>query len=139
MDINHQVKQAFDQANTNARNSSASWIRTVITVLTPSLVLLIGLQEPSTIPSSASIFFLVVALIAMAITILNGLYILGADSKGYRALRDNIGENWNNKKEFNTQGVELSNSYKYANYLFNFTALLSIISLTVFGVIKYVS
>ncbi|WP_100658447.1 hypothetical protein [Alteromonas flava] len=135
----NKAKVAFIDSNEKAKNASLAWIRIVITIVTPSLVLLIGLQDASSALSSEAIFFLVTCIVTMSSCIITGLYILGGEAKGHRELRDKIGDEWNENHKFFTEGITLSQTYKYAGHVFNYLTLISLISLTLFGVLKYVS
>lgn len=134
-----QFQAAFNQENERSKQAAFTWIRVVISILTPSLVLLVGLQENSPNLSTGAVFFLVLSIVSMAVAILCGLYVLGGEAKGHKLLRDDIGESWNQEKQFPTSGTLIGSSYKYFHKVFGWAAISAIISLTIFGVFKYVT
>jgi hypothetical protein len=137
-DIKH-GKILFNQANKASRDSFFSWIRIVISILTPSLVLLIGLQDKSQSLSCLSIYFLLASIIVMTVTILSGLFVLGSESKGYLLLRNKTADHVNNGNIAHDAEVNLPNIYRYASKAFSVSSYLSVLCLCLFGVFKYVT
>lgn len=135
----HQAKSAFDSANKNSRATLFAWVRTVISIITPSLVLLIGLQDKSQLDSPLSKYFLVASILLMSLVILSGLFVLRSESEGYRLLRDKVGNHWNKTQSYSNEGVLLSSNVKFFQIFFSCSTILSIIFLTGFGVVKYIT
>jgi hypothetical protein len=131
-------EKAFNDANGKARQATYDWVRMVISILTPSLVLLIGFQDSSEDLSVCTLAFLILSILSMAITILGGLYVLSSEARGNHLLRDEIATAQKQGKPL-PRGVMLGNSYKHANNLFRWGTVLSILLLTAFGVSKYLS
>jgi len=134
-------KLAFDQfnkLNTMSRDASSVWIKTVITILTPSLVLLIGLQDKNQSLSCIALFFLIASIVILTLTILLGLFVLSADAKGFKLLRDKTAKQWKNDKSLCNDPVLLSKKYKYANIMFEYLSFCSIPFLCFFGICKYI-
>ncbi len=132
-------KVAFHKAETRSRESFHNWARTVITIMTPSLVLLIGLQDKTQLLTKISRYLLVTSITLMALTILIGLLFLYSETKGQHLLRDSIANQWNTEGSLEQAGIELPKIYLFAQKSFFFLTPLSIISLTIFGICKYIT
>jgi hypothetical protein len=115
------------------------WIRVTITILTPSLVLLIGLQgkpQPSEILLR---FLLLTSILLMTLSILTGLWVLLGESTGhYQAVVDIT--KWvdsGNRVDDLPHSIEFPWHQKILIRLFPIFVWLSILSLGAFGILKY--
>jgi len=134
-----EFESAFNSANKESRESYFSWIKVVISITTPSLILLIGLQSKDQELSCAAIYLLVISIITMSVTILSGLVILNSESGALLELRNQIAENWEKQKSLKKAEVVLPNYYKLIKLLFSIATFSSIVAVTTFGVLKYVT
>ncbi len=115
------------------------WIRTTITILTPSLVLLIGLQEKPLPSEKLSSVLLLISISLMTLSILAGLWVLLGESKAHWKAAVDI-------KEWVTAGKRIDDLSPYVNLpwhqsislrLFPKLVWLSILFLGSFGFVKY--
>ncbi len=137
MNPDHETAHSeFSKANKASRESYLAWVRTVLTVITGTLVLLIGLQDSGGL-SKPAVVLIVAAIITMTITILSGLSILRSESIAYRGLRDVIGTDWNDRGRYNDPEYELPSYYKVVNFVFKLSALISIILVSLYGISKF--
>lgn len=134
-----EFQSAFNYANKQSRDSYFSWVKVVISITTPSLILLIGLQDKNQNISCETLYLLVGSIILMSLTILSGLIILHSESNALHQYRDKIAENWEDKISLKDTSVELPNYYKYISKGFTVFTFLSILTVTVFGVLKYIT
>jgi hypothetical protein len=115
------------------------WIRVTITILTPSLVLLIGLQEKP-LPNEKLLNFLLLTSIAlMTLSILTGLLVLLGESEAHGLAVAGIKE-WvdsGKKIEDLPAAVNFPWHQKILTKFFPILVWLSILSLGSFGVLKY--
>jgi len=141
MDKNLQeFKVAVHNAEVRSKNAHLSWVRTIITILTPSLVLLIGLQDNNQLFTSSQSFFLVASIVLMSITILLGLLVLHSESRGHYLLRDSIIDQWNKEDgSLDQAGIILPTIYLFAERAFSFMTPISVALLSIFGFLKYVT
>ncbi len=130
---------AYSKANIASREAVFSWIRTVLTILTPSLVLLIGLQNKSDELSTNEIGVLVATIISFSFTILAGLLVLKSESIGQLELRNAISKAYDNNQPLNSVNVNISFIYSAAEKAFSIFSLLSIVLVTTFGILKFVT
>ncbi|MFA4911822.1 MAG: hypothetical protein WC649_12395 [Desulfobacteria bacterium] len=115
------------------------WIRVTITILTPSLVLLIGLQgkpQPSEILLR---FLLLTSVLLMTLSILTGLWVLlGESTAHYQAVADI--KQWvdsGNRVDDLPHSVEFPWHQKILIRIFPIFVWLSILFLGAFGILKY--
>jgi hypothetical protein len=115
------------------------WIRTTITILTPSLVLLIGLQEKPLPSEKLSNVLLLISILLMTLSILTGLWVLLGESKAHWKAVVDI-------KEWVTAGKIIDDLPYYISFpwhqsmplrLFPKLVWLSILFLGSFGFLKY--
>ena len=66
------------------------WIRITITILTPSLVLLIGFQTKPHSSEKLLSALLLISILLMSVSILSGLYLLLAESQAYKKMAGDI-------------------------------------------------
>jgi hypothetical protein len=115
------------------------WIRTTITILTPTLVLLIGLQEKP-LPSEKSLHVLLLtSIVLMTLSILTGLWVLLGESKAHWSAVDDI-KAWvdaGHKVDDLIGSVPSPWHQRTALILFPVFVWLSILSLGAFGLLKY--
>lgn len=132
-----QFEAAFNNAEKASRTAFHDWTRTIITIMTPSLVLLIGLQGNPASLTTTPRYFLVASIVLMSITILSGLLLLYSESRGNHLLRDSIAAQWNNGGSLDQAGIKIPIIYLFAQKAISFLTPLSILCLTVYGVAKY--
>lgn len=128
---------AFKKAENKSRIAFLEWVKVVITIMTPSLVLLIGLQDKTQQLTVLSRGFLVSSIVLMSITILLGLLLLHSEQRGHLLLRNDIAHQWKTGGSLDqAQGV-LPRLYGILHTVLSFLPPISIMSLSVFGVLKY--
>ena len=131
---------AVQKAELRSREAHLSWVRIIISILTPSLVLLIGLQDKNPELTGEQVFFLVASIALMSVTILLGLLVLHSESRGQHLLRDNIIHQLNTEKgSLDQSGIILPHIYLYAERAFSFCTPLAIMFLAIYGILKYIT
>ncbi len=115
------------------------WIRTAITILTPSLVLLIGLQEKPLPCEKLLCFLLVSSIILMTLTILIGLWVLLGESEEHGLAVDGIKEWVDSGKKMSDlkSPVEFPWHQNLGTKYFPWFVWLSVLLLGCFGTLKY--
>jgi hypothetical protein len=115
------------------------WIRVTITILTPSLVLLIGLQEKPQPSEILLCFLLLTSILLMTLSILTGLWVLLGESKAHGQAVADIKEWVDAGKKIDDLGpsVKFPWHQKITIRLFPIFVWLSILSLGAFGFFKY--
>jgi hypothetical protein len=73
----------LQQHLTDRYQKTLIWIRTTITILTPSLALLIGLQEKPLPSEKLLCVLLLISILLMTLSILTGLWVLLGESKAH--------------------------------------------------------
>ncbi len=135
------VENIASHHNDEGRAHNYNWIRTCVTILTPSLALLIGLQGTGLAGSCVLRYLLVSAISLMTIAVLLGLVALRSEAKAHVLARDEVIQEWNENQDFQSiqsMRVTLPKRYQMALYYFPFAFWLSILSLGVFGIAKYI-
>ena len=115
------------------------WIRVTITILTPSLVLLIGLQDKLLPNEKLLKTLLLTSILLMTLSILTGLWVLLGESEAHGQAVGDIKE-WveSGKKIDDLQSsVNFPWHQKILTKIFPVFVWLSILSLGTFGIIKY--
>ena len=115
------------------------WIRVTITILTPSLVLLIGLQAPPPLCERLLRVLLLISILLMTLAILTGLCVLRGESEGhFRAVGD-IKASVDAGKKIDDLPTYIKSPWhqNIAIRLFPIFVWLSILFLGSFGFLKY--
>ncbi|MCG8634817.1 MAG: hypothetical protein MI863_13370 [Desulfobacterales bacterium] len=137
-ELTKKANKLYFTANDKCREASLNWVRTVVAILTPSLALLIGLQEKNENFNDTLRYVLVVTIILLATTIVIGLIVLKTEEIGWTKKRDKIQESWNKEQKLHLDPVILSDILsKHAVTAFSFCSFSSIISLAIFGILKF--
>ena len=136
----HEYVKLISHHGDEAHKKNYDWIRHGITILTPSLALLIGLQVPDLSSQKIKCISLVITVSLMTISILLGLLALRGEAKLHHlkqeALVDELGND--SQKEAPIREISLPNLYFYPLVAFPFLLSLSVFSLGIFGVLKYI-
>ncbi len=127
---------AFNSASEKFINAELNWVRNVLTIMTPSLMLLIGLEKKPIDAEPSYVVFLVSSIISMALTIFIGVFFLKSEQAGYSKLRNEIDKAWIEKRSL-PNGVGLDPIYIKLRSTFSVLTLLSLALITCFGVLKY--
>ena len=115
------------------------WVRVTITILTPSLVLLVGLQEKPLPYEKLLSALLLISILLMTSTILLGLLLLLGESEAHGTAVDGIKE-WvdsGKKMEDLKSPVEFPWHQNIFLKYFPIFVWLSVLSLGAFGLLKY--
>ncbi len=126
------VEEVASFHNEKGRAHNYNWIRTCVTILTPSLALLIGLQDTDLSGSCLLVSLLVTAIALMTTAVLLGLLALHSEAKSHVLARDQVVQEWNenqNTESIQSMRVNLPNYYQMALDYFPFAFWLSISSL----------
>ncbi len=124
---------------THGYQKRLEWIRTTITILTPALVLLIGLQEKPLPSENLLHALLLTSIVLMTLSILTGLWVLLGESKAHWSAVDDI-KAWvdaGNKVDELIGSVSSPWHQRIALRLFPVFVWLSILFLGTFGLLKY--
>ena len=115
------------------------WVRITITILTPSLVLLIGLQDKPLPCEKLLSVPLLISILLMTLSILTGLWILLGESEAHRQAVADIKAWVDNGKQIDDLPTYIKVPWhqNIAIKLFPIFAWLSILSLGAFGILKY--
>ena len=115
------------------------WIRVTITVLTPSLVLLIGLQDKPPPSEKLLNVLLLTSILLMTLSILTGLWVLLGESTAHLQVAADIKEWVDSGKK--VDDFQLSAKFPWHQNklieLFPIFVWLAILSLGSFGLLKY--
>ena len=124
---------------TDRYQKSLVWIRTTITILTPSLVLLIGLQEKPLSSEKLLSLLLSISILLMTLSILTGLWVLLGESKAHGKAVVEIKELVESGKTIDDLPLSVDFPWHQDILLRLFPKLvwLSILSLGSFGILKY--
>ena len=123
----------------NRYQKRLEWIRVTITILTPSLVLLIGLQDKPPPSEKLLSTLLLTSIVLMTLSILTGLWVLLGESEAHTQAVVDI-------KEWVDAGKKIDELYSSVKFpwhqnitmrLFPIFVWLSILSLGTFGILKY--
>lgn len=115
------------------------WVRVTITILTPSLVLLVGLQEKPLPCEKLRSALLLISILFLTLTILIGLLVLLGESEGHGLAVDGIKEWVDSGKKME----DLKSPVKFPWYqnifleYFPILVWLSVLFLGSFGITKY--
>jgi hypothetical protein len=123
----------------NSYKKRLEWVRVTIAILTPSLVLLIGLQHKPPPCEKLLSVLLLTSILLMTLSILTGLWVLLGESEGHKKAMVDIKE-WvdSGKKIDNLQSsVKFPWHQNITIRLFPILVWLSILSLGSFGLLKY--
>ena len=115
------------------------WIRVTITILTPSLVLLIGLQDKPLPYERLLSALLLTSILLMTLSILTGLWVLRGESEGHVQAVADIKSWVESGKEIDDLPTFVKSPWhqKVTIILFPIFVWLSILSLGTFGILKY--
>ena len=115
------------------------WIRVTITILTPSLVLLIGLQGKPPPCEKLLNALLLTSILLMTLSILTGLWVLLGESEAHGQAVDEIKEWVEAGKSIDDlkSSVRFPWHQKITIRLFPVFVWLSVLSLGAFGILKY--
>ncbi|MFQ5714167.1 MAG: hypothetical protein ACE5GU_09055 [Candidatus Scalinduaceae bacterium] len=80
----------IQQSMLDSYKKRLEWIRTTITILTPSLVLLIGFQHKPHSSEKLLSALLLISILLMTVSILSGLYLLLAEAQAYKKMAEDI-------------------------------------------------
>lgn len=135
------IADLIAQESLEAHKRNYDWIRHGISVLTPSLTLLIGLQEPSQPCVSLKCVSLLVTVVLMTLTILTGLAALRCEAKLHFLRLQAYAEAGISSapESAGIQKIELPKIYSWAVGLFPYLTFISIFSLGVFGLAKFIT
>lgn len=115
------------------------WVRITITILTPSLVLLIGLQDKPLPCEKLLSALLLISILLMTLSILTGLWLLLGESEGHRKAVADIKEWVEAGKKIDDLPTFVKSPWhqNIAIKLFQIFVWLSILALGSFGILKY--
>ena len=115
------------------------WVRVTITILTPSLVLLIGLQDKPQPSEKLLSILLLTSIVLMTLSILTGLWVLLGESKLCHQAASDIKEWVDSGKSIDNLPYLVKSSWhqNISIKLFPIFVWLSILSLGSFGFLKY--
>lgn len=115
------------------------WVRVTITILTPSLVLLIGLQDKPLPCERLLGALLLISISLMTLSILTGLWLLFAESEGHWQAVADIKQHVDSGKKIDDLPTYVKSPWhqNITIRLFPIFVWLSILFLGAFGVIKY--
>ena len=85
-----QALPIIQQCMLDSYKKSLEWIRITITILTPSLVLLIGFQAKPHSGEKLLSALLLISILLMTVSILTGLYLLLAEAQAYKKMAGDI-------------------------------------------------
>ena len=125
--------------NEEGRIKNYNWIRTCVTILTPSLALLVGLQGNDLQFQCLVRIFLQVSIALMTISILLGLLALRSESKSHVSSRNEVIRLHNEGKDLPQileTRIKLAWYYRFSLYIFPYVFWLSILALGIFGCFK---
>lgn len=123
----------------NGYQKRLEWIRVTITILTPSLVLLIGLQDKPLPCERLLNVLLLISILLMTLSILTGLWVLRGESEGHwKAVADikawvDTGKNIDDLPTY----IKSPWHQNITIMLFPIFVWLSILFLGAFGILKY--
>ena len=129
--IRHHIDQGYKK--------KLDWVRVTITILTPSLVLLIGLQDNPLPCEMLRRYLLLTSILFLTLSISIGLLVLHGESSGHSKAVDDI-------KAWVDSGKNMVDLPTYVKFswidqlpirLFPLFVWLSIFSLGAFGILKY--
>ena len=123
----------------NGYQKKLEWIRVTIAILTPSLVLLIGLQDRPLPCERLLSILLLISILLMTLSILIGLWLLRVESKGHFQAVADIKE-WveaGKQTDYLPTFVKSPWHQNIPIMLFPIFVWLSILSLGAFGILKY--
>ena len=135
------IERIASYHNDEGRKHNYNWIRTCVTILTPSLALLIGLQDNDLSGSCVARYLLVSAIGMMTITILLGLLALHSEAKQHVLSRNEVVQRHNEGLPFHEIEkirISLPMPYLIALDYFPYSFWVSTLLLGIFGVLKYV-
>ena len=119
-----------------------NWIRITITILTPSLVLLIGLQDDLQSSECLLHILLVISILLLTLSILTGLLILQQEYTPHQKALEEITELLKSHQQETLMNLpffaEPSLIVKILMKVFPILVWLSILSLGTFGILKYI-
>lgn len=123
----------------NRYQKRLEWIRVTITILTPSLVLLIGLQDKLLPDEKLLNVLLLISILLMTLSILTGLWVLLGESEAHGLAVDGIKEWVESGKKIDDliASVDFPWHQKILTRFFPIFVWLSILSLGTFGLLKY--
>ena len=140
-DITEHLNQKIEKLDRQAKQVEFNFIRNSITLLTPSLTLLIGLQEANLPKTSIIHYALLTSIVLLSLTILVGLVSLRAESKLHALEKEYIQTGLNTLKRtgsyHNSPELPLPKWIQLARNAFHLLIFLSILSLCIFGFSKY--
>jgi hypothetical protein len=115
------------------------WVRVAITILTPSLVLLIGLQDKPLPCEKLLSILLLISISLMTLSILIGLWLLLGESRGHSQAVADIKEWVETGKRIDDLPTFVKSPWHQNIFwtLFSIFVWLSILSLGAFGLLKY--
>ena len=115
------------------------WVRVSITILTPSLVLLIGLQEKPPLDEMLLNVLLLSTILLLTVSILIGLWVLLGESEAHGQAADDIKEWVESGKQISDLkgGVKFPSHQEIMLRFFPAIVWLAVLSLGVFGCSKY--
>ncbi len=129
----------IQQSMLDSYKKRLEWIRVTITILTPSLVLLIGFQTKPHSSEKLLSVLLLISILMMTLSILSGLYLLLAEPKAYQKMAEdikNLVDKGGSVRETPVP-LEFSRHQEVLLKYFPILVLLSILFLGSFGILKY--
>ena len=129
----------IQQSMLDSYKKRLEWIRVTITILTPSLVLLIGFQTKPHSNEKLLNALLLISILLMTLSILSGLYLLLAESQAYKKMAGdikNLIDRGGNIQETPVP-LEFSKHQEVLLEYFPILVSLSILFLGSFGFLKY--
>lgn len=129
----------IQQSMLDSYKKRLEWIRVTITILTPSLVLLIGFQTKPHSSEKLLSALLLISILMMTVSILSGLYLLLAEPQAYKKMAGDIKSLVDRGGNVQETPIFLEFSWYQEILLKTFPILvsLSILFLGSFGFFKY--
>jgi len=123
----------------NSYQKGLEWVRITITILTPSLVLLIGLQDKPLPYEKLLSVLLLTSILLMTLSILTGLWLLLGESKAHKQAVVDIDRWVDSGKKIEDLPFSIKSPWhqELAIKLFQIFVWLAFLSLGSFGILKY--
>jgi hypothetical protein len=123
----------------NSYQKRLEWARVTITILTPSLVLLVGLQDKPKPDETTLNIFLLTSIILISVTILIGLWLLLGEAEAHNLAVGDIKEWVESGKPIDDMQWSVNFQKHQQIFLRFFPALVwvSVLSICLFGVLKF--
>ena len=135
------VLEESGRHNELGREKNYNWIRTSITIPTPSLILLVGLEGNSLPKSCILTVATLSSIVAMTLTVLIGLVALHSEAKSHVLARDKLRAEWDQHGDLSkvSELVELPLYMRAALVVFPYMVSFSLLCISALGIIKVIS